>query len=295
MSVVVNDAHVHFFSPSFFAGLGADRDTITRLGWEFPESGDALGARGVAELDKHGVQRAALIASLPGDADAVAMAVAHNPDRFVGFFMLDPTRTAAIAYAKRALAEGLRTICLFPAMHGYSLHDPKVADVFELAAARRGGTVERVAVFAHCGVLSVGIRKKLGLPSNFDIRFGNPLDLHGLAMKYAAVPIIIPHFGAGMLREALMLADCCPNVHLDTSSSNSWIKYTPGLTLEHVFKTALDVVGPDRLIFGTDSSFFPRGWNGEVHQKQQSALDAIGVSADVQNRIFSENFVRLFS
>ena len=295
MSVVVNDAHVHFFSPSFFAGLGADRDTITRLGWEFPESGDALGARWVAELDKHGVQRAALIASLPGDADAVAMAVAHNPDRFVGFFMLDPTRTDAIAYAKRALDEGLRTICLFPAMHGYSLHDPKVADVFELAAARRGGTVERVAVFAHCGVLSVGIRKKLGLPSNFDIRFGNPLDLHGLAMKYPAVPIIIRHFGAGMLREALMLADCCPNVHLDTSSSNAWIKYTPGLTLDQVFKTALDVVGPDRLIFGTDSSFFPRGWNGEVHQKQKSALDAIGVSADVQNKIFSENFARLFS
>ena len=154
--------------------------------------------------------------------------------------------TDAIDYAKRALDEGLRTICLFPAMHGYSLHDPKVADVFELAASRRGGTVERVAVFAHCGVLSVGIRKKLGLPSHFDIRFGNPLDLHGLAMKYPAVPIIIPHFGAGMLREALMLADCCPNVHLDTSSSNSWIKYTPGLTLEQVFKTALDVVGPDR-------------------------------------------------
>jgi len=295
MSVVVNDAHVHFFSPSFFAGLGADRESITRLGWEFPESGDALGARWVAELDKHGVQRAALIASLPGDADAVAMAVAHNPDRFVGFFMLDPTRQDAIAYAKRALDEGLRTICLFPAMHGYSLHDPKVADVFELAASRRGGTTEPVAVFAHCGVLSVGIRKKLGLPSNFDIRFGNPLDLHGLAMKYPAVPIIIPHFGAGMLREALMLADSCPNVHFDTSSSNAWIKYTPGLRLEHVFKTALDVVGPDRLIFGTDSSFFPRGWNGEVHQKQKSALDAVGVSADVQKKIFSENFARLFS
>ena len=100
-------------------------------------------------------------------------------------------------------------------------------------------------MFVHCGVLSVGIRKKLGLPSPFDIRFGNPLDLHGVAMKHPNVPIIIPHFGAGMLREALMLADCCPNVHLDTSSSNSWIKFSPGLTLEQVFKTALDVVGPD--------------------------------------------------
>jgi uncharacterized protein len=295
MSVVVNDAHVHFFSPSFFAGLGADRQKITQLGWEFPDSADGLGARWVQELDKHGVQKAALIASLPGDADAVALAVAHNPDRFVGFFMIDPTRKDAIEYAKRALDEGLRTICLFPAMHGYHLHDRRVEDVFALAASRRGGTVEQVSVFAHCGVLSVGIRKKLGLPSPFDIRFGNPLDLHGVAMKHPGVPIIIPHFGAGMLREALMLADCCPNVYLDTSSSNSWIKYTPGLTLEHVFKNALDVVGPDRLIFGTDSSFFPRGWNGDVHQKQKSALDAIGVSADVQNKIFGENFARLFA
>lgn len=149
-------------------------------------------------------------------------------------------------------------------------------------------------MFVHCGVLSVGIRKKLGLPSPFDIRYGNPLDLHGIALKHPRVPIIIPHFGAGMLREALMLADCAPNVYLDTSSSNSWIKYTPALTLEQVFKTALDVVGPERLIFGTDSSFFPRGWNAEIRRQQESALNAIGVSAAAQNKIFGDNFASLF-
>ena len=290
---MINDCHVHFFSPSFFAGL-ADPERLANLGWEFPESVDALGARWVAELDKHGVQKAALIASLPGDADSVALAVAHNPDRFVGFFMLDPTRKDAIDYAKRALDEGLRTICLFPAMHGYFLHDQRVNDVFDLAASRRGGTVGPVAVFVHCGVLSIGIRKKLGLPSPFDIRYGNPIDLNGVAMKHPNVPIIIPHFGAGMLREALMLADCCSNVHLDTSSSNSWIKFSPGLTLEQVFKTALDVVGPDRLLFGTDSSFFPRGWNKSIYDQQKSALTSLGVGADVERRVFGENFARLF-
>jgi len=291
---VINDCHVHFFSPNFFAGL-ADPERLANLGWEFPESVDALGARWTAELDKHSVRKAALIASLPGDADSVALAVAHNPDRFVGFFMLDPTRKDAIDYAKRALDEGLRTICLFPAMHGYFLHDQRVNDVFDLAASRRGGTVGPVAVFVHCGVLSIGIRKKLGLPSPFDIRYGNPIDLNGVAMKHPNVPIIIPHFGAGMLREALMLADCCSNVHLDTSSSNSWIKFSPGLTLEQVFKTALDVVGPDRLIFGTDSSFFPRGWNKSIYDQQKSALTHLGVGADVERRVFGENFARLFA
>ena len=290
---MICDSHVHFFSPGFFAGLGADRSAITALGWEFPDSTEALSARWIAELDKHGVAKAALMASLPGDADSVAKVVALNPSRFVGFFMLDPTRQDAIDYARRALDEGLRTICLFPAMHRYALHDDRVATVFELAASRHGGTTGPAAVFAHCGVLSIGVRKKLGLPSPFEMRFGNPLHLHALALKYPAVPIIIPHFGGGMLREALMLADCCANVHLDTSSSNAWIKYTPGLTLEQVFKSALDVVGPDRLLFGSDSSFFPRGWNSEIYQKQKSALNAIGVSADHQNKIFSGNFEKI--
>jgi predicted TIM-barrel fold metal-dependent hydrolase len=291
---VINDCHVHFFSPGFFAGLGAGRGAITDLGWEFPDSIDLLSSRWIAELDKHGVERAALIASLPGDADSVAFAVAHNPSRFVGFFMLDPTREDAIDYAARALDEGLRAICLFPAMHRYHLHDERVARVFELAAGRRGGTVDPIAVFVHCGMLSVGVRKKLGLASPFEMRFGNPLDLHGIALTHPGVPIIIPHFGAGMLKEALMLADCCPNVHLDTSSSNGWIKYTPGLTLEQVFKTALDVVGPDRLVFGTDSSFFPRGWHRVIYDQQRTALGAAGVGPAVQQKIFSDNFARLF-
>jgi predicted TIM-barrel fold metal-dependent hydrolase len=292
---MINDAHIHFFSPSFFAGLGASRDAIGSLGWEYPDSVDTLAARWVAALDANGVHRAAMIASLPGDADAVAKAVALNPSRFVGFFMLDPTREDAIAYAARALDEGLRTICLFPAMHRYPLYDERVARVFELAAGRRGGTVDRVAVFVHCGVLSVGVRKKLNLPSPFEMRFGNPLDLHALALKHPAVPIVIPHFGAGLLRETLMLADLCPNVHVDTSSSNAWIKYVPGLTLEQVFKTAIDVVGPERLLFGTDSSFFPRGWHRAIYEQQRAALDAVGVSASDQQKIFAANFDRLFS
>ena len=61
----------------------------------------------------------------------------------------------------------------------------------------------------HCGALSVGVRKKLGLPSRFDVRYGNPLDLHALAADHPAVPFIIPHFGAGLFREALLVADLC--------------------------------------------------------------------------------------
>ena len=295
---MICDSHIHFFSPGFFAALGATKDAVAKIGFDDPVSTETLADRWVAELDKNGVTRAALMASLPGDADSVAVAVLRHPSRFVGFFMVDPCRDDAVTYATRALDEGLRTMCLFPAMHRYSLYDDKVAKLFELAASRRGGSSDppgAPSMFVHCGVLSVGVRKKLGLPSAFDIAFGNPAHLHALALKYPTVPLIVPHFGAGMLREALMLADLCRNVYLDTSSSNAWIKYTPGLTLEQVFQAALNVVGPDRLLFGSDSSFFPRGWNRAVYEAQKASLEKIGAPADVQEKIFGGNFARLFS
>ena len=176
-----------------------------------------------------------------------------------------------MARLQSAFDAGLRTVCLFPAMHRYPVADQRLEPLWTLAAGRN--------VFVHCGVLSVGVRKKLGLPSPFDMRFSNPLDLHNVALRHPAVRFVIPHFGAGFFREALMLADLCPNVFLDTSSSNNWTKYAAGAPdLEAIFRQALDVIGPRRLLFGTDSSFFPRGWVQSVFASQTAVLARIGVS-----------------
>jgi predicted TIM-barrel fold metal-dependent hydrolase len=248
-----------------------------------------LADRWAAELDRHGVSRCSLIASIPGDETSVAAAIARHPSRFVGFVMFNPTAPDAGARLARALdEERFRAVALFPAMHRYRLDDDAVPAVFD-AARTRGA-----AVFVHCGVLSVGVRKKLGLPSPFDLRLGDPLAVATLALRYPSVPVIIPHFGAGLFREALMAADQCSNIYFDTSSSNSWMKYHPGLTLDAVFRQALSVVGSDRLLFGTDSSFFPRGWQVPVYQAQLAALDATGVKSDDRARILGGNFERLF-
>ena len=232
--------------------------------------------------------RAALIASFPGDEGSVAAAVTACPGRFHGYFMVDPLPDDAAARVRAALAAGLRAVCLFPAMHRYSVNDPRVRPVFEEAAAGRA------AVFVHSGVLTVGVRRKLGLPSPFDMRFSNPIDLHAVALRYPDTPFLIPHFGAGYLREALMLADLCPNVFLDTSSSNSWMRYE-GIGLKEVFRRTLDVVGAGRLLFGTDSSFFPRGWNYEIFERQTLALLDLGISGADARRILGENLERVFS
>jgi len=297
--VQVCDVHCHFFSSRFLEILAKDRRDIppgdhaavvsTLLGWDPPGPPDALADRWITELDRHQVARAAVIASIPGDEESVAAAIARHPSRLVGFFMLNPAAADAAERLSRAIGDWkLRGICLFPAMHHYRLDDERVTATFEAASARGA------AVFVHCGVLTVGVRKRLGLASPFNLRLGDPLALATVAAKFPKVPVIIPHFGAGFLREALIAADQCPNIHLDTSSSNSWIKYHPGLTLEAVFRQALEVVGADRLLFGTDSSFFPRGWQRQIFEQQKALLDAIGTPEAAQERIFSGNFQRLF-
>jgi predicted TIM-barrel fold metal-dependent hydrolase len=293
------DSHCHFFSSRFLELLTRDAAgqpgekraaaVAARLGWDPPQTPEALADRWAVELDRHGVSRCALIASIPGDEDSVAIAVARHPSRFVGFAMFNPAAPDARSRVETLLAaQRFRAIALFPAMHRYRLDDEAVSGVFEAARTHRA------AVFVHCGVLSVGVRKKLGLPSPFDLRLGDPLAASALAQRYPTVPVIIPHFGAGLFREALMAADQSPNVHLDTSSSNSWMKYHPGLTLEAVFRQALAVAGPERLLFGTDSSFFPRGWQVPVFEAQVAALQAASVKADDRARILGGNFDRLF-
>ncbi len=301
--LAVSDAHVHFFSHRFFQMLAAQRPAAAGeqtveaagavLGWEMPPpEPESLARRWAQELERHGVARAALIASLPGDEDSVAAAVAAFPDRFYGYFMVDPCAPEALARVQRALAGGyLRGVCLFPAMHRYSLHDERVTALLEVAAAHPG-----TVVFVHCGVLTVGVRKKLGLPSLFDLRYSNPVDVHALALRYPNLSFVIPHFGAGYFREALMVADLCPNVHLDTSSSNSWLRYlVPETDLKAVLRRALDVAGPRRLLFGTDSSFFPRGWQRDIFETQAQILYDLGVSREDAALIFGENLERIFT
>ena len=296
---MIADAHCHFFSEGFFRLLGkglvneADDAAVEvpiRLGWDAPGSNEALADRWVATLDAAGVARAVLIASLPNDEESVAAAVARHPARIVGAFMVNPASADAVERTTRAFTErGLSMACLFPAMHHVSVDDARAVAIVEAARAAKR------AVFVHCGALSVGVRARLGLASPFDLRLGDPLAVAAVAVRFPDVPFVIPHFGAGFYREALMAARAASNIRFDTSSSNNWVELHPGLTLRDVFARSLEVVGPGRLLFGTDSSFFPRGWQRGVYDTQIEILTELGVSADDRHAMLHGNFEKLFS
>ncbi len=292
----LRDAHCHFFSAGFFRALASDAGTTgapadalpATLGWEPPGTDTDLADRWVRELDRVGVAEAMIIASTPGDEASVGAAVQRAPARFVGAFMVNAAAPDAPARVERAFESGLRTACLFPAMHHVAVDDPRSLAVFDLAARYRR------AVFVHCGVLSIGVRRRLNLPSRFDLRLGDPLAVAAVALRYPGVPVVSPHFGAGLFREALMAAQAAPNVLLDTSSSNRWTALHPGLNLREVFARALECVGPDRLLFGTDSSFFPRGWQRGIYDEQRAILVDLGADAAAQAAIFGGTIQRAY-
>lgn len=304
-SLEVFDAHTHFFSRKFFEALieqsprlGVETNAMERAaemtGWTMPPPDPAeLAAIWRAEFDRHGVSGALMIASVPGDEESIAAAVEAFPDRIAGAFMFDPTKPDAEARARRAFDElGLRVVCLFPAMHHYSIAESEGARAVVSVAGERPGT----AVFVHCGALSVGVRRKLGLPSHFDMRRSNPLEIYKLAAEFPKARFIVPHFGAGMFRETMMLADLLPNVYVDTSSTNRWMNYEAApVDLPAIFKRALNVIGHERLLFGTDSSFLPRGWVANVFDDQIRSLVEIGASEEQARSIFGGAIRRLLN
>src|SRR2546430_936106 len=106
------DAHIHFFSHRFFELLGAAPERLAALDWELPDPDPVdLARRWIAELDKYQVDRAALIASHPGDVASVLAAKRAYPNRLVAFAMVNPL--------SGNLPDLIDCACLFPAMHGY--------------------------------------------------------------------------------------------------------------------------------------------------------------------------------
>jgi predicted TIM-barrel fold metal-dependent hydrolase len=53
------------------------------------------------------------------------------------------------------------------------------------------------------------------------------------------------------------------------------------------------VAGPSRVLFGTDSSYFPRGWQKPIYDEQFAIINEIVPSDDDKAAILGDNARRL--
>jgi predicted TIM-barrel fold metal-dependent hydrolase len=295
------DFHTHLFSRPYFDALAAlsplpggpeallaDLGRKTGIEIPVPELAPHV-ARWLAALSQHGVERAASFASLPAEVEAVAEAARLSGGKLVPMALVDPLANGAAERTRWLLNErGYKGLLVFPAMHHFRIGGSELRACLEVLAERRA------VLYVHCGLLVVKLRELLGLPRAVDLAYANPLDIVPVAQAFPGVAFVIPHFGAGFFRETLLAGAQCENVYVDTSSSHSWMRTQPArMDLREVFARALDVFGPRRILFGTDSGTFPAGFRAERLTEQRAVLEALGLPPSDRAAILGENAARL--
>ncbi len=177
------------------------------------------------------------------------------------------------------MAAGFRGVKLLPANRGFRLSDEACRPFFERAAELGAPMI------IHYGV---------SVDPNADLRMADPLDLSPVAARLPEITFVIAHFGAGYLGNVLKLAYQYPNICVDSSGTNNWMDFMPyPMTLAQVFETCVTALGPERVLFGTDSNTMGpyREW---IAFQQRRTLEEIGLSERDRDLILRGNAVRIF-
>ncbi len=244
-----------------------------------PEEVETYLERWVQEVDSYKLRNVNFVSA--GGNDQSASLVKKYPNKFTGFahHKLEPGGHIEL---KRAVNElGLKGYKLIGPHTQYPFEHPDLRPIWEFCAEKQ------LPVLIHFGWLGRGG----GIVDHPRI---NPLSLFETARDFPEIPFIIPHFGVNHWADVLALCWSLPNIHIDTSGSNQWMKWMPyPLTLEDLFRKAYDNLGPERILFGTDSSYFPRGFSVRYLQDQLRACYSLNMKDEDIRNIFGNNAARL--
>ena len=288
----VIDAHTHLFTVGLLTEMIESmpnppqrfRDGLKRRQWGkrvdvLPDLSAAdTAAWYVERLNGAGVSRAVVMAIAPDNQwtrDFLTAAKGHVQ----ALCNVDPRDPGAPALLEREMAAGFKGVKLLPVNRCYNISDPACRPFFEKANELKA------PICIHYGVT---------VDPGGDLRFADPIDLSPVARDFPEIPFVIAHFGAGWLDSVLRLAYQCKNVCVDTSGTNNWMDYhVPKMTLAEVFERTLTAIGPERVLFGTDSGTTApyRKW---IKFQQTRVLEEMGLSDHDRDLILRANAVRVF-
>ncbi len=216
------------------------------------------------------------------DNNVMADMIHQYPDTFTGFTHHDIQEPDALAELKRGIEKlGLVGHKMLAPYMERPFNDPDFEPFWRYLHDRE------LPVVIHFGIAG-------GPGGLVNYKYISPFSIFEVAREFPNIPFVIPHFGAGYFQDVLHLAWSLPNIYVDSSGSNQWLDWMVcDLDLKDIFKKALKTLGPERMIFGTDSSWFPRGFSYPYLREQWKILQDLGVSPQDQERFFSGNAKRL--
>jgi uncharacterized protein len=254
--------------------------------WNFPdpepigEDVKVTAEKWLKEMDDNNIEKMIFVTG--GCNEVLSDVIKLHPDRFVGYAHHNPFEKDSSQKLEDAIAnKGLKGYkILAPGLHG-KIDDEVLNPVWDVAEKYK------LPVLIHFGILGAAG----GIADDYNI---SPMRIHNIARAYPDISFIIPHFGCGQPGDLLQLAWVCSNVYVDTSGSNQWTRWMPyPLTVRDLFKKYYETIGPERIIFGTDSSWFPRGFVKRYFEDQMRDCIELGMSQEDIENIFRNNIVRL--
>lgn len=295
------DAHVHFYSNSYFkylvkqkpnrADINSELRNLASKGHiEIPgEDPVQLAKRWIDIIDKWKLERLMLFGSIPGDEDAVVKAVQAFPTRFSGMFAVDPNSNVLMENAEKRLRQDkLKGILLYPSLYQIGVNDEWLYPLYNLLQEVKG------LAFVHFGKLLMRPREFAGVPLVTNDAFAGPRDLIPVAKKFTGIRFIIPNFGAGRWEDVLEVGKQCPNVYIDTAGSNSWITEHPSKPdLRKVFQKTMEVYTSSRILFGSDSGMLPRGYRYDIVDNQLKLTQEMRIPVPDIKKMFFDNMAGL--
>ncbi|MEW9122988.1 MAG: amidohydrolase family protein [Thermotaleaceae bacterium] len=263
-----------------------------KMAWGFPKQEpiedtiEETAQKWITEMNNNGVEKMVFVTA--GDTECsnenMTKIIDLYPDRFIGYayhglFDRDAADKLDVAITKQGL-RGYKILA--PDLPG-RIDDKSLYSVWEVA------NHYKIPVLIHFGILGGAG----GVADHVNI---SPMRIHDVARVFPEVPFIIPHFGCGQIKDLLQLAWVCPNIYVDTSGSNQWIRWMPyPLTIKDLYKKYYETIGPQRIIFGTDSSWFSRGFVKSYFDEQIRACVELGMSNRDLKMIFHDNMAELIS
>lgn len=262
-----------------------DYGEIWRKAFNFPipeESKDDLtmAKLWIDDMDKKNIEKICWVSG--GGNERLSKVVSLYPDRFYGMAHHHPDSPNAAEELEKSFKEfNMKGYKLLGPNVETSLSDPKYYPLWEICQKYNK------PVLIHFGLLGASG----GQPNGINI---SPMSIADVSKKFPKVNFVVPHFGCTYMQELLQLCWTRDNVWVDTSGSNQWIRWMPyKLSLEDVMRKFIETVGPERIIFATDSSWMPRGFAYIYLEEQHKNLRFLGLNDSDIHKVLHLNAERL--
>jgi len=291
--MLIVDSHVHFYPEEVSVDpvkWGTERGEHSLTSCIAPVGrrsvqGWASAAVMLRDMDRAGIEKCVLLGWYWENQETCDLQnawfndlIKAHPDRLLAFATIQPrAKQAALDSLERALDVGFCGIGgLFPQAQEFAYDDPHFLRVLQIAS-ERGAPI------------NLHVTDPL-IPTKAATRVTPLENFVRLAKDFPGVKLILAHWGGGLPFYELnpRLREILRNVTYDCAAS-------PLLYDRRVFRQIVDLVGADRVLYGSDYPLllYPREQQAPEFKRFLNDLATAGLTAEEQEKVLGKNLLRL--